>query len=144
MNQTHDVPDESVSRVTTPAVKSDTSMVNSVPRQRSVPRCEEADDVFFEWLSQGYPVSDAAEAARYSRTIVYRWRFQDRDFAQRWMQALRISLDTAREEAMRRIFDGIEEPIFQKGVIVGTRRKYSDRLLIEWLKNGRRWVTIAD
>jgi hypothetical protein len=119
-------------------------MVNSALRPRAVPRSDEADDVFFEWLSQGYPVSAAAEAARYNRTIVYRWRHQDRDFAGRWRQALLISLDTAREEAMRRIFDGIEEPIFQKGAVVGTRRKYSDRLLIEWLKNGRRWVAIAD
>ena len=55
-----------------------------------------------------------------------------------------MSLDTAREEAMRRVFDGVEEPVFQKGAVVGTRRKYSDRLLIEWLKNGRRWIALSD
>jgi hypothetical protein len=113
-------------------------------RARAAPRSDEADDVFFEWLAQGYPVSDAADAARYSRTIVYRWRFQDRDFGQRWTQAMRISLDAAREEAMRRIFDGVEEPIIQKGAIVGVRRKYSDRLLIEYLKNGRRWISASE
>jgi hypothetical protein len=113
-------------------------------RARLVARSEQADDVFFEWLSQGYPVSAAAEMARYSRTIVYRWRTQDRDFAERWNLSLRISLDTAREEAMRRIFDGVEEPVFQKGAVVGTRRKYSERLLIEWLKNGRRWISLSE
>jgi len=126
-------------------------MVNSglpetVPdrRMRPVPRSDEADDIFFEVLSLGYAVSDASERARYCRTLVYRWRRQDRDFANRWREALLMSLDTAREEAMRRVFDGVEEPVFQKGAVVGTRRKYSDRLLIEWLKNGRRWITISD
>jgi hypothetical protein len=33
-------------------------------RVRLVPRSDEADDVFFEVLSLGYPVSDAAERAR--------------------------------------------------------------------------------
>jgi hypothetical protein len=45
---------------------------------------------------------------------------------------------------MRRIFDGVEEPVFQKGAVVGTRRKYSERLLIEWLKNGRRWISLSE
>jgi len=113
-------------------------------RLRPMPRSDEADDIFFEVLSLGYPVSDAAERARYCRTLVYRWRRQDRDFAARWREALLVSLDTAREEAMRRVFDGVEEPVFQKGAIVGTRRKFSERLLIEWLKHGRRWITISE
>ncbi|MBU6156500.1 MAG: hypothetical protein KJS87_06185 [Alphaproteobacteria bacterium] len=108
------------------------------------PRSAEGDDLFFEVLSLGYPVSDAADRACYSRTLVYRWRRQDRDFAARWREALLVSLDTAREEAMRRVFDGVEEPVFQKGAIVGTRRKFSERLLIEWLKHGRRWITISE
>ena len=111
---------------------------------RLVPRSDAADDVFFEMLSQGFPVSVAAEGACYNRTLVYRWRRQDRDFAVRWREALLASLDTAREEAMRRVVDGVEEPVFQKGAIVGVRRKYSDRLLIEWLKNGRRWIMISE
>ncbi len=111
---------------------------------RVVPRSEAADDMFFEVLSLGYPVSRAAESAGYNRTLVYRWRGQDRDFAQRWRHALRISLEAAHEEAMHRILEGVEEPVFQRGALVGTRRKFSDRLLIEWLKNGRRWVDRLD
>jgi len=116
----------------------------AAPRGRLAARSEEGDDLFFEVLSLGYPVSDAADRACYSRTLVYRWRRQDRDFAARWREALLMSLDTAREEAMRRVFDGVEETVVQKGAVVGTRRKFSERLLIEWLKNGRRWITISD
>lgn len=111
---------------------------------RPVPRSEAADDMFFEVLSLGYPVSRAAESAGYNRTLVYRWRGQDRDFAQRWRHALRLALEVAQEEAMQRALEGVEEPVFQRGAQVGTRRKFSDRLLIEWLKNGRRWVDRLD
>ena len=107
-------------------------------------RSPETDDMFFDLLSAGYPVSYAAQAAGYTRQVVYEWRAGDKVFMERWKHAKRLSLEAVEEELMRRIFDGTEEPVYQKGALVGHRRKYSDRILIEWLKQGRKWVNWLD
>lgn len=41
------------------------------------------------------------------------------------------------QEAYRRAVEGVEEPVYQGGELVGTVRRYSDKLL-EFLLRGRR------
>lgn len=115
-----------------------------VVRQPYLKRTPEADTVFFNALALGFSVSEASRAANYTRQVVYEWRAADPEFMARWKQSKRLALEAVEEELMRRIFDGIEEPVFQKGAVVGHRRKYSDRLLIEWLKQGRKWINWLD
>jgi hypothetical protein len=113
-------------------------------RQAYVKRSAAADTAFFDALSLGYSVRDAAQAANYTRQVVYEWRANDPAFMARWKLSKGLALETVEEELMRRIFDGTEEPVFQKGVLVGHRRKFSDRLLIDWLKQGRKWINWLD
>lgn len=113
-------------------------------RKAYVKRSAAADTVFFDALSLGYSVSDAADAANYTRQVVYEWRANDPTFKARWKLSKGLALETVEEELKRRIFDGTEEPVFQKGVLVGHRRKFSDRLLIDWLKQGRKWINWLD
>ena len=43
------------------------------------------------------------------------------------------SRDAIREEAHRRAIEGWEEPVYQRGVLVGHVRKYSDAILLKMM-----------
>jgi hypothetical protein len=85
----------------------------------------------------GGNVSRACAAIRLTRTRVYEWRAADPVFAQEWDEAVELGTDELEEEARRRAFSGVDEPVFYQGEECGAVRKYSDTLLIFLLK-GRR------
>jgi hypothetical protein len=89
---------------------------------------------FFELLSQGVPVIDACNRALITRATVYRRRNADPAFARLWDEALQIAGDLLEEEADRRGRHGWEENVWHKGCVVGTRRCFSDRMLMFRLK----------
>ena len=97
-------------------------------------RSAAADDVFFTALENGHPVRAACKMARYARRCVYRWRAQDAAFAARWAVAMQMAGDLLEEEADRRGLDGFDVPVFYQGRTCGTKRKYSDGLLLARLK----------
>ncbi|MEQ1756309.1 MAG: hypothetical protein ABL973_19490 [Micropepsaceae bacterium] len=100
-------------------------------------RTQAADERFFNRLGDGASVTEACADAGYTRQVVYRWRKFDRDFDERWVDALQIAYDLALEEADRRGRDGGDEPVYYKGKLVGQRRRYSDRLLLVRIQAGR-------
>lgn len=65
---------------------------------------------------------------------VYRWRKENPAFAARWAQALTLATELLEEEADRRGRDGLDEPVFHRGRQCGTKRRYSDGLLLARLK----------
>jgi len=85
----------------------------------------------------GGNVSRACAAISLTRTRVYEWRAADPLFATAWDEAVELGTDELEEEARRRAFAGVEEPVFYQGEECGAVRKYSDTLLIFLLK-GRR------
>lgn len=85
----------------------------------------------------GGNVSRACAAISLTRARAYEWRAADRVFAQAWDEAVESGTDELEEEARRRAFSGVDEPVFYQGDECGTVRKYSDTLLIFLLK-GRR------
>ncbi|NOT39155.1 MAG: hypothetical protein HOP13_01545 [Alphaproteobacteria bacterium] len=97
-------------------------------------RTPESDDLFFQGLAHGYAVGRAAEAAGYAPASVYRWRHADPDFGRTWALAQEMAVDILAEEADRRGRLGVEEPVFYQGRQVGTRRRFSDALLLARLK----------
>ena len=103
-------------------------------RTRRTPK-KEAD--FLEALCTGASVQAACEAAKIGRRTVYDWRAADDDFALAWDQAIEAGTDLLEDEAKRRAFEGVEEPVFHGGQQCGTVRKYSDTLLIFLLKARR-------
>lgn len=88
-------------------------------------------------IETGGNVSRACEAAGIARQRVYEWRSADADFAAAWDEAVEAGTDELEEEARRRAYEGVDEPVFYQGETCGTVRKYSDTLLIFLLK-GRR------
>jgi len=99
------------------------------------PRRTPAGDArFFVALENGHPVAAACKAAGYARGRVYVWRREDPAFAAAWDLASKVASDLLEEEADRRGRDGYEEAVFFRGEESGTKRKYSDGLLLARLK----------
>lgn len=67
------------------------------------------------------------------RTL-YHWRWLDKDFEQQFLIASERALMLLEDEAWRRAVIGIEKPIYQRGVLVGFVKEYSDNLLAILLK----------
>ena len=93
--------------------------------------------LFLEKLREHANVSRAAKDAGISRKTVYKERDFSETFASEWDDALEEGLDYLEEEARRRAYEGVDEPVYYQGEKVGTVRKYSDTLTIFLLKGGR-------
>lgn len=68
------------------------------------------------------------------RVRLYHLRDTDKEFGERWNQAIAESQLAMEDEAYRRAVLGYTEPVFQGGVLVGHVQKYSDGLLQFLLK----------
>lgn len=83
---------------------------------------------FLDVLARTGIVTTAVQAVGVARMTAYRWR-EDPEFAKAWDDALEQAADRMEAEAIRRAVEGVEEPIYQGGQLVGTRIVYSDSLL---------------
>lgn len=88
-------------------------------------------------IASGGNVSRACEAVDIARQTAYEWREEDTEFAKSWDRAKEIGLDTLEDEAVRRAYEGVDEPIVHLGVVTDTVKKYSDTLMIFLLKGGK-------
>lgn len=93
--------------------------------------------LFLKHLADGGNVSAAATLAVVAKPTLYRWQKRFATFAEDWQVALDQAADALEAEARRRAVDGVEYPVYQGGVKVGTIRRYSDVLLIFLLKGAR-------
>jgi hypothetical protein len=100
-----------------------------VPARRKGRITREDRGRFLDALSSAWSVTAAAEQAGRSRQRFYELREQNETFAQEWADAWERGSDLIRDEIRRRAVDGVEEPVFQKGELVGHKRVRSDRLL---------------
>lgn len=82
-------------------------------------------------------VSKACQAAEISRFSHYEWLKNDPDYVEAVAKAAEDAADVLEEEARRRAFEGVDEPVFYQGDVCGTVRKYSDTLLIFLLKGAK-------
>jgi hypothetical protein len=106
-------------------------------RRRNYPRLPAvARDAFLEALSTGWSVTHAAARAGVLRQRFYERRREDEKFAAAWDEALAKGTEALEDEARRRAVDGWEEPIYQRGELVGHVRKYDSKLL-EFLLRAR-------
>lgn len=98
--------------------------------------------LFLEELARSGNVSLAAKFAGLDRHHAYEARDADPEFAKAWSDAMDAAADLLEQEARRRAYEGVEEPVYgrisreQDGQI-GTVQKYSDVLLIFLLKGAR-------
>ncbi len=92
---------------------------------------------FLEALAEGRSVADACRFAGVSPEYIRVRRRRDSVFAADYEAAYTDGADALEDEARRRAVEGVEEPVFHRGEVVGSVRKYSDPMLMFLLK-GRR------
>ena len=89
---------------------------------------------FLGALSEGRPVTQAARIAKITPQAVYAHRRSNRDFRAAWRAAVDLGTSLLEEEAYRRAYHGVEEPVFYQGSQCGTIRRHSDGMLQFLLK----------
>lgn len=89
---------------------------------------------FLALLSECGNVTRAAEKADLDRCRLYQSRRDDNEFAAEWEEAAIVGAARLEDEARRRAVEGWEEPVWHRGEMCGTVRKFSDTLLICLLK----------
>lgn len=92
---------------------------------------------FLDRLAETGLVATAARETGVSNSTAYKLRRDDEEFAVAWDASLDQAYDKMETEMQRRAFDGVDEPVFHQGEIVGRVRKYSDRLAM-YLMSGYR------
>ncbi len=90
---------------------------------------------FLRALASSHSVKHAARAAGMSRQSAYalRARLKGEPFDLAWIAALRCRFDALAEAAMERALNGVEVPHYYKGELVGTSRKFDERLTVALL-----------
>jgi len=102
-------------------------------------------------------VTKAAQAAGMDRSHHYVWLRDDDEYLVAFEAAKEQATQTLEDEAVRRAFEGIDDPIVWQGQICGTVKRYSDTLLIFLLKglrlkstaidgaarSARRWISVS-
>ena len=93
-----------------------------------------AKHIFIETLRATGEPAAAAAAAGFTLTTCQRHAHRDEEFAQAGFEALQAYRATIAAEIHRRGVEGVDEPVYQGGECVGTKRKYSDALLLAHAK----------
>ena len=85
---------------------------------------------FLESLAQDGNVRVACARVGLSREAAYRLRRRDALFARAWAAAQLHAREIVGEVLGTRAIEGIEEQIWYRGEVIGTRRRYDTRLLL--------------
>jgi len=86
-------------------------------------------------LASGATVRDTIDSHRISRTTVYKRIRSDEEWKERWNEAIDMGNDAVRDEIRRRGMQGVLEPVYHEGRVVGRKRRYSDNLLMFYAKS---------
>ena len=106
-----------------------------MPRGRAVRDSQKTK--FLEALRECGIVSQAAKAAKMGVQTVTDHRAKDEAFAAAMDEAIDLFLDHAEHVVWNRALHGWDEPVYQNGMLIGEKRKYSDTLAIFMLKGHR-------
>ena len=116
-------------------------MVQQVPPPKRPPRHDEWTRAkmaaFLRELAASQSVSQAARSVGMSRQSAYklRTRLAGTPFAMAWEVALEAGLQQLAHAVMDRALNGVEQPHYYHGELVGTTRKHDNRLAIWVLDN---------
>ena len=119
--------------------------VGELPAFTPVPRQSARHDgwtpqrqiAFIEALADTGSVAAACKAVDMSQRGAYHLRRQPgaEDFRAAWNKALDLGVQRIEDVAMDRALNGVEEPLYSYGALIGTRTRYNDRLLMFMLRN---------
>lgn len=116
------------------------SLIAEPPSKFESKRSPAREAIFLTSMAQGWSVSKSAWTAGISSITAYQWKkdslaslredgtYAD-DFCVRWEAAYEDGVDVLEDAAHRRAVHGVEKPVYQQGVMVGTVTEYSDTLL---------------
>lgn len=92
---------------------------------------------FIEALADTGSVEAAARTVNMSSVGAYHLRRQPgaESFRAAWEAALQLGVQRIEDVVMDRALNGVEEPLYSYGKLVGTRTRYNDRLLMFILRN---------
>ncbi|HEX8057436.1 MAG TPA: hypothetical protein VF481_12290, partial [Novosphingobium sp.] len=92
---------------------------------------------FIEALADTGSVKSAAHAVNMTPEGAYHLRRHPEagEFRKAWDAALACGVQRLEDVAMDRALNGIEVPVYSYGKLIGSRRKYNDRLLMFLLRN---------
>lgn len=93
---------------------------------------------FLKMYKQRYSFQSSCRVAGVSRSVVYRLKKSDPEFAKNFEETKEEIVDKLEDSAMRRAIHGYNSPIFFKGAKCGSKRVYSDILTIFMLKKNRK------
>ena len=85
---------------------------------------------FLDRLAQDGNVLASCALVGLSREAAYRLKRRDPLFARAWAAAQALAREASAEVLGTRAIDGIEEDVWYRGEVVGTRRRYDNRLLL--------------
>lgn len=86
--------------------------------------------VFLATFAKMGTVQAACNKTKVGRSTVYFWAKVDKLFAVAFAEAQEEATDVCEQEARRRGVDGVLEPVYYQGDVVGHIRKYSDTCLL--------------
>jgi len=113
----------------TPVTSAQNAPSVSLKRRKAFLRC---------LAENGGRVVEAARTVGYQSSDYLRRLYRaDPDFAKQWDSAIEAAADKLEDEAVRRAVEGVQEPVYYKGEVVGHQNKFSDQLLMFVLKGAR-------
>jgi|SRR5215831_7350957 len=98
-------------------------------RKRSLGSVADQQAAYLEALGTDGTMTTGCKQGHVTFGTVLKWREHDETFVPREQQVKQEFADKLESEAYRRAYEGFERPIYQRGVLVGTERVYSDVLL---------------
>jgi hypothetical protein len=101
---------------------------------QALARTVAAQAAFLQAFAERGTVTAACLASRVGRRTVYDWIAHDERFARDFDAARQAAADLLEAECRRRGQDGVDEPVYYRGAVVGYHRRYSDACLLELLK----------
>jgi len=115
---------------------------DNTPRKRRGPQWDRqkmAD--FLRMLAATHSVSEAARCVGMSRQSAYklRSRLKGEPFDIAWETAFRHGFDNLAHAALDRALNGVEVPHYHKGELIGTSRRYDERLTVALLNMRNRF-----
>lgn len=92
--------------------------------------------VFLKLLAEsgGNVMASSAAVGYANPAFLMKCRREDEDFAEEWDQAVEAGGAVLESELLRRGVEGVLDPVFYKGEIVGYKNVYSDTLLLAAIK----------
>lgn len=94
---------------------------------------------FIHALGGGRTVIEAADHAGIAWRTLYSWRQKAAGFRAAWDRAAQFARDAIHDRMqaalIQRAVEGVDEPVFHGGERIGTRKRYSDALLLAGLRD---------